>query len=194
MSFWLTPSAIVRLIASGFSSRGNAGDEKKASRAALVVHSLSAGGQILDQLARADGLGDLVLGAEPVEDQFRQRARRAGMDQAEVDRLERVVLDEPNDVFVRSPDRLLEIPGGLLGVGVELLPLAVVESLVSLCVSADVFTREQLPGLLLAARAGFGDREEESALEGPSGLAILADDLFEESHELPGRREPGRGP
>jgi hypothetical protein len=40
----------VRLIASGFDSRANAGEEKKASRAAFVVHSLSAGGQYLISL------------------------------------------------------------------------------------------------------------------------------------------------
>ena len=50
MSFWLTPSAIVRLIASGFNSRGSVGDEKKASRTALVVHSLFAGGHALISL------------------------------------------------------------------------------------------------------------------------------------------------
>src|SRR5271166_3285104 len=37
-------------MASGFNNRGKAGDEKKASRAALVVHSLSAGGQYLISL------------------------------------------------------------------------------------------------------------------------------------------------
>ena len=46
----MTPSAIVRLMASGFSSRGSDGDEKKASRTALVVHSLIAGGHALISL------------------------------------------------------------------------------------------------------------------------------------------------
>src|SRR5271166_4222437 len=41
---------MVFLMASGFNNRGKAGDEKNASRAALVVHSLSAGGQYLISL------------------------------------------------------------------------------------------------------------------------------------------------
>ena len=68
MSFWLTPSAIVRLIASGFKSRGSVGDEKKASRTALVVHSLYRGWPGLDQLVRPDASVISSLLAEPIED------------------------------------------------------------------------------------------------------------------------------
>ena len=123
------PSAIVFLIASGFNNRGSEGDEKKASRAALVVHSLSRGGPVLDQLAGADGQGDLVLGDQAVENQLRQRTGRTGVDQTEIDRLKCVVLAQSLDILVGPPDHFLEFSSGFLGVDFELPSLRFVESL-----------------------------------------------------------------
>ena len=74
----MTPSAIVRLMEFGSNKRGKAGEAKKASRTALVDHSVSAGGQKTDQLIGANRTGDFVILDQGINDQIAERRGHAG--------------------------------------------------------------------------------------------------------------------
>ena len=82
---------------------------------------------MLDEEAGADA-GYQVIGlAEVIEDQGGQVGSSAGVDKAEVQFLEGVVLAEEHDDLVRAPDGLLQVALGLLHVLVELANLGVVQ-------------------------------------------------------------------
>jgi hypothetical protein len=61
-------------------------------------------GPCLDQLVRPDPISDLVSLPEPVDVEFDQRARRAGVHQPQIDVLEYVVPAQKREVLVITPD------------------------------------------------------------------------------------------
>src|SRR5208337_5344199 len=120
-------------------------------------------------------------GSEAVDNQLRQRTCRAGMDQTQVDPLESVVLGQSLDVLVGPPNRFLEFPTSFFCVDFKLLSLSFIKPLGGLQVPADVLISEQSSRLVPECFAGLRDGEDQGALEGAPGLAILADDLV---HQL----------
>jgi hypothetical protein len=114
----------------------------------------------------------IAVAAQPDEDKAHQVVGGAGMDQAEVLGLERVVLVEQYNMLVRPPDALLEIALRLFQ-GLRQLPLLAVVQAELVLFLFDVLPGKQFPSLVMKGGRAVRHAPDEGTFEGPARRAVL---------------------